>query len=75
MSSKWHRKKNRLAATQFERDLQGTPDDTTKNIVTSGTMGGGEDQVFERKLTKEEKKAIAKAKREEEKSPNVQETR
>ena len=64
MSSKWHEKKARIAEVQFERALWTSPDDTTQNVITDGALGKGETQVFERKLTKEEKKAAAKAKRE-----------
>ena len=64
MSSKWHEKKARIAEVQFERALWTAPDDTTQNVITDGALGKGETQVFERKLTKEEKKAAAKAKRE-----------
>lgn len=64
MSSKWHEKKARIAEVQFERDLWTAPDDTTKDVISDGALGKGETQVFEKKLTKEEKKAAAKAKRE-----------
>lgn len=63
MSSKWHEKKKKIAEFQFERELQSRPDDTTKDIINEAAMGGGDEQVFERKLSKEEKKALAKAKR------------
>lgn len=64
MPSKWHEKKERLAREQFERELLQAPDDTTKEVVSDVAMGGGEKELFERKLTKEEKKAQAKARRE-----------
>ena len=64
MSSKRHEKKERLEKQQFERSLQNAPDDTTVNVISEVAMGGGDEQVFEKKLTKEEKKALAKAKRE-----------
>ena len=64
MSSSWHEKKKRLAEHQFERDLQLAAEDTTKNVVSDAAMGGGDEKVFEKKLSKEEKKALAKAKRE-----------
>jgi len=64
MSSKWHEKKKRLAEEQFERELRNSADDTTKNVITEVAMGGGDEIVFEKKLSKEEKKALAKAKRE-----------
>lgn len=65
MSSKWHEKKARLAEMAFERALETAPDDTTDTRVVRDTaMGKGDEQVFERKLTKEEKKLATKAKRE-----------
>ena len=54
-----------MAAQQFERELQNSADDTTRNdLFSEVAMGGGEEELFERKLTKEEKKARAKAARE-----------
>lgn len=64
MPSKWQEKKEKLAREQFERDLLTAPDDTTRDIANAAAMGGGEQELFERKLTKEEKKAKAKAVRE-----------
>ena len=65
MSSKWHQKKERLAREQFERELQNTPDELqVKNQASAAAMGGGDDQIYAKKLSKEEKKALAKAKRE-----------
>ena len=61
MPSSWHEKKERLAREQFEKDLQSAPDDTT---TAKFDMGDGEEELFEKKLSKEEKKALAKAKRE-----------
>lgn len=63
MSSKWHEKKQRIAEMNFERELLHAPDDTTVNVITEVAMGKGDEQVFERKMTKEEKKTAAKAKR------------
>jgi ATP-binding cassette, subfamily F, member 2 len=63
MSTKWHEKKSRIAETEFEKALWNAPDDTTKNVVTDGALGKGDVQVFERKMSKEDKKAAAKAKR------------
>ena len=67
MSSKWHQKKAKLAAEQFERDLQslGNNEATVKDQTSAVAMGGGEEQFYEKKLTKEEKKALAAKKREE----------
>lgn len=66
MSSKWHEKKNRLADQAFERDLQGRKDefDSLKNQASEVAMGGGDEELFEKKMTKEEKKAAKKAARE-----------
>lgn len=65
MSSKWHEKKNRLAEFEFEKALQTSADDTTvRDVANEAAMGKGEDQIFEKKLSKEEKKARAKAARE-----------
>ena len=65
MSSKWHEKKNRIADFEFEKALQTSAVDTTRaDVANDAAMGKGEDELFERKLTKEEKKARAKAARE-----------
>jgi len=66
MSSRWHQKKAKLAEEAFERELQTRPDesDNVKDLFSEASMGGGEEQLHERKLTKEERKALAKAKRE-----------
>eukprot|EP00804_Cyclotella_cryptica_P011774 CCRYP_011365-RA/>CCRYP_011365-RA protein AED:0.04 eAED:0.04 QI:204/1/1/1/0.83/0.57/7/2476/682 len=67
MSSKWHQKKAKLAAEQFERELLtlGQNSDQVKDQTTAVAMGGGEEQFYEKKLSKEEKKALAAKKREE----------
>jgi len=65
MPSKWHEKKEREARQQFERALQNSADSTIKeDIVSDIAMGGGEEELFEKKLSKKEKKAQAKARRE-----------
>ncbi|GKY90796.1 hypothetical protein MPSEU_000052400 [Mayamaea pseudoterrestris] len=61
MASKWHQKKNKLAEIQFEKDLLSRPDDTTQEVRG---LNDGESELFERKQSKEEKKAAAKAARE-----------
>ena len=63
MSSKWHQKKAKLAAEQFERDLQNQAEYVEKDQSSAAAMGEGEEQIFEKKLSKEEKKALAKKKR------------
>lgn len=64
MASKWHQKKNKLAEVQFEKELQSSADDTTIVIEKAVAVNEGEEELFERKLSKEEKKARAKAARE-----------
>ena len=66
MSSSWHQKKARQAEFEFEKALQTRKDEelAISAIVNDAAMGGGDDELFEKKLTKEEKKAAAKAKRE-----------
>lgn len=65
MSSKWHQKKARQAEFAFEKALQNTQESAkdTSDLVKDSAMGGGDDELFEKKLSKEEKKALAKAKR------------
>lgn len=69
MSSKWHQKKEKKELEAFEReqrairdsiDFEGTFAKDTKVVAN----GGGDEELFEKKLSKEEKKALAKAKRE-----------
>jgi ATP-binding cassette subfamily F protein 2 len=69
MSSQWHPKKAKKELEAFEReqaairdsiDFEGTLANDTKLVAN----GGGEEELFEKKLSKEEKKALAKAKRE-----------
>ena len=65
MSSKWHQKKEKLRKEQELREENARPDVTfVKSQTADAAMGKGEDELFERKLTKEEKKAAAKAARE-----------
>jgi ATP-binding cassette subfamily F protein 2 len=66
MSSKWHEKKAKLAEIAFERALQNSTESAVDAsiLLKESALGGGDEQVFEKKLTKEEKKAQAKAKRE-----------
>mmetsp|Transcript_29914 Transcript_29914/g.70497 ORF Transcript_29914/g.70497 Transcript_29914/m.70497 type:complete len:825 (+) Transcript_29914:268-2742(+) len=65
MSSKWHQKKQRQAEFAFEKALQTREDEELDvSLLTKGAaMGGGDDELFEKKLSKEEKKALAKKKR------------
>jgi ATP-binding cassette subfamily F protein 2 len=70
MPSKWQEKKAKQEREAFERDLRNQADDTAQEILTgesildSTAMGGGEQELFEKKLSKDEKKARAKAARE-----------
>ena len=70
MASKWHQKKAKLAAEQFERELQslGNNSDDVKDQTSAVAMGGGEEAFYEKKLSKEEKKALAAKKRAEKKA-------
>lgn len=63
--SKWAQKKAAAADFAFEKDLQTREDDEIDvSVLTSeAAMGGGDDELFEKKLSKDEKKALAKAKR------------
>lgn len=63
MASKWHQKKARQAEFEFEKQLQTSADDTTVDVIKPGALGEGDEELFEKKLSKEEKKALAKAKR------------
>ena len=78
MSSKWHEKQEKKRLDQLKREEESAPDETViKSQVTTAAMGGGEAELFEKKLSKEEKKALAKAKREAKKGstssgPNAQ---
>lgn len=65
MASKWHQKKAKQAEFAFEKALQTSADDTTRqDVASAAAMGGGEEAIFEKKLSKEEKKARAKEARE-----------
>mmetsp|Transcript_26767 Transcript_26767/g.39907 ORF Transcript_26767/g.39907 Transcript_26767/m.39907 type:complete len:788 (-) Transcript_26767:495-2858(-) len=67
MSSSWHQKKNREREFQEEMAIANIDYDTASKVkdqTSDIAMGKGEEQIFEKKLTKEEKKALAKQKRE-----------
>lgn len=65
MSSSWHQKKERLRQEQWDREEKSRADETfVKDQTSDVAMGKGDDELFEKKLSKEEKKALAKAKRE-----------
>lgn len=70
MSSKWHEKRRKEAEYQQEKSLlnMGNLDDSDlRDLTSAAAMGEGEEELFEKKLSKEEKKALAKKKREEKK--------
>eukprot|EP00978_Attheya_sp_CCMP212_P004099 scaffold8879_cov44-Attheya_sp.AAC.1 len=72
MSSAWHQKKDKLAREQEKRDEEARPDETAvKSQVSDAAMGGGEAELFEKKLSKEEKKAVAKAARDAKKAAKL----
>eukprot|EP00551_Chaetoceros_affinis_P011593 CAMPEP_0203662450 /NCGR_PEP_ID=MMETSP0090-20130426/409_1 /ASSEMBLY_ACC=CAM_ASM_001088 /TAXON_ID=426623 /ORGANISM="Chaetoceros affinis, Strain CCMP159" /LENGTH=814 /DNA_ID=CAMNT_0050525237 /DNA_START=7 /DNA_END=2451 /DNA_ORIENTATION=+ len=69
MPSKWHEKQEKKRLEQALRDEAAVRDaiDFEGNLakdVRGAAMGEGEEELFEKKLSKEEKKALAKAKRE-----------
>jgi ATP-binding cassette, subfamily F, member 2 len=69
MSKRYNEKRSKLAAAAVERELdQGYgKSDFDSNLaqdVRAAAMGEGDEELFEKKLSKEEKKALAKAKRE-----------
>jgi len=66
MSSSWHEKKEKLRLEEEARAEAAIPEysDLVKDQTTAAAMGEGEEELFERKMTKEEKKAAAKAARE-----------
>lgn len=71
MSSKWHEKQEKKRLEQLKREEEAAPDETVvKSQISAASMGKGEDELFEKKLSKEEKKALAKAKREAKKNSN-----
>ena len=75
MSSKWHQKKAKLEQEQRDREERAIPDELpVKDQTSVAAMGGGEEQLHERKLTKEERKAQAKAKREAKKKKKKSDT-
>jgi len=64
MSSKWHQKQEKKAQEARDRAERDTPDELfVKDQTGAAAMGNGEEELFEKKLSKEEKKAVAKAKR------------
>jgi len=71
MATSWHAKKAKLAEAQAARDEEASLEAAARAAemafakdTSAAAMGGGDEQVFEKKMTKEEKKAAAKAARE-----------
>ena len=67
MSSRWHQKKAKEAEYQHELSLKKMGNLDESQLKVWDPTDTGEDQIFEKKLSKEEKKALAKKKREEKK--------
>lgn len=67
MSSKWHQKKAKEAEYQEEVKLKRMANLDDSQLKVWDPTETGEDELFEKKLSKEEKKALAKKKREEKK--------
>lgn len=68
-AAKYNEKRARLAQAAIDRELETGGDSidyegTLGKDVRDAAMGKGDDELFEKKMTKEEKKALAKAKRE-----------
>lgn len=69
MSSKWAQKKARQAEFAMNKELEGgygkvNEEQNAAKDSRDAAMGKGEEELFEKKLSKEEKKALAAAKRE-----------
>jgi len=66
MATRWHQKKKAQEEAAFERELQSRKDeaDRLKDQTGAAAMGIGDEELFEKKMTKEEKKAAKKAARE-----------
>eukprot|EP01083_Nonionella_stella_P029115 80237_1 len=68
MSSKWHQKQEKKRDKQALRDEAAVRDSIDyegmlRKDTRGAALGEGDDELFEKKLSKEEKKALAKAKR------------
>jgi ATP-binding cassette subfamily F protein 2 len=66
--SRWKEKQVAKAEEALERELQSKGNNFSEGLVAqdlrAAAMGKGEEELFEKKLSKEEKKALAKARRE-----------
>ena len=76
MASNWHKKKEKLASIQFEKELAESGNNFSERLISNVTreaaMGGGDEELFEKKLNKDEKKARAKAQRDLKKKAKIQ---
>jgi len=61
MSSKWHQKKEKKRLEQLAREEAAIPEYSfiVKDQTSAAAMGEGDDQLFEKKISKEEKKNIS----------------
>ena len=70
--SNWKKKQAMASELAVEKELASGGNNFSESLVTKdcrdAAMGKGDDELFERKLSKEEKKALAKAKRDAKKS-------
>ena len=78
MSSRWNEKQKRKEEFAINKMLDTGGDKidfegTMAQDVRDAAMGKGDDELFEKKLSKEEKKALAKAKREAKKKVSYKE--
>lgn len=68
MTSRWNEKQAKKAEFKMNKELESGGagvdlDDIVGKDVRAAAMGDGDEELFEKKLSKEEKKALAKAKR------------
>ena len=67
-AKRYNEKREKLAIAAIDRELDTGGDSVDfdgllKNDLKAAAMGKGDEELFEKKLSKEEKKALAKAKR------------
>lgn len=68
MASRWNEKRAKKAEFQMDKELEGGGNGVDLDVamakdVRGAAMGDGDEELFEKKLSKDEKKALAKAKR------------
>jgi hypothetical protein len=65
--STWQKKQAKAANFAMERELAESGNNFNENLVAAdvrdAAMGKGDEELYDKKMSKEEKKAIAKAKR------------